>query len=253
MKQARNPVKAVETTVRILDALRSLDGAGVTAVAERAGTTKGTAHNHLSTLEEHGYVAREGDEFVLGLRFFESGIYVRNRKPIYEVGVPEVEKLAAETGEIANVLVEEHGYGVYLHRATGDQALSLDTGVGSRVHLHNTALGKAILAHLPRERVDEILDCRGFPSTTANTITDRETLFATLDDVRERGVAFDMEERADGVRCVAAPVTTNDGTVCGAVSVAGPTSRMKGERLESDIPELVRRAANVVGINLTYH
>ena len=253
MKQARNPVKSVETTIRILDALRALDGAGVTAVAERAGTTKGTAHNHLTTLEEHGYVAREDDEFVLGLRFFESGIYVRDRKPIYEVGVPEVEKLAAETGEIANVLVEEHGYGVYLHRATGDQALSLDTGVGSRVYLHNTALGKAILAHLPRDRVDEILDYRGFPSTTANTITDRETLFATLDDVRERGVAFDMEERADGVRCVAAPVTTNDDTVCGAVSVAGPTSRMKGERLESDIPELVRRAANVVGINLTYH
>ena len=253
MKPARNPVKAVETTIRILEALESLDGAGVTAVAERAGTTKGTAHNHLTTLEEHGYVAREGNEFVLGLRFFESGIYVRNRKPIYEVGVPEVEKLAEETGEIANVLVEEHGYGVYLHRATGEQALSLDTGVGSRVHLHNTALGKAILAHLPRERVDEILDSRGLPRTTANTITDRATLLATLDDVRERGVAFDMEERADGVRCVAAPVTTNDGTVCGAVSIAGPTSRMKGERLESDVPELVRRAANVVGINLTYH
>ncbi len=253
MKQARNPVKAVETTIRILDAIRALDGAGVTAVAERAGTTKGTAHNHLTTLEEHGYVAREGDEFVLGLRFFESGIYVRDRKPIYEVGVPEVEKLAAETGEIANVLVEEHGYGVYLHRATGEQALSLDTGVGARVHLHNTALGKAILAHLPRERVDEILDARGLPATTANTITDREELFAALDGIRERGVAFDMEERADGVRCVAAPVTTNDGTVCGAVSVAGPTSRMKGERLESDVPELVRRAANVVGINLTYH
>ena len=253
MRKAKNPVKAVETTIRILDALHALGGAGVTAVAERTGTTKGTAHNHLTTLEEHGYVAREGDEFVLGLRFFESGIYVRDRKPIYEVGVPEVETLADETGEIANLLVEEHGYGIYLHRAAGEQALSLDTGVGSRVHLHNTALGKAILAHRPREEVEEILDARGLPSTTTNTITDRETLFATLNDVRERGVAFDREERADGVRCVAAPVTTNDGTVCGAVSVAGPTSRMKGSRLETDIPELVSRAANVVGINLTYH
>lgn len=253
MNEARNPVKSVETTIRVLDALRSLDGAGVTAVAERAGTTKGTAHNHLTTLEQHGYVAREGDEFVLGLRFFEAGIYVRDRRPIYEVGVPEVERLAEETGEIANVFTEEHGYGVYLHRATGEQALSLDTGVGSRVHLHNTALGKAILARLPRRRVEEIVEARGLPATTANTITDREVLFAELRDVRERGVAFDMEERAEGVRCVAAPVTTNDGAVCGAVSVAGPTSRMKDERLESDVPELVRRAANVVGINLTYH
>ena len=252
MKQARNPVQAVETTLRILDALREMEG-GVTAVANRVDATKGTVSNHLATLEQHGYVVRDGDEFALGLRFFESGVAVRNRRPVYEVGVPEVESLAAETGEIANLFVEEHGYGVYLHREYGERALTLDTDVGTRVHLHNTGLGKAILAHLPRERVEDVVEARGLPRTTEHTITDPDELFAELDAVRERGVAFDMEERAPGVRCVAAPVITNDGVLHGALSVAGPTSRLKGERLETTIPERVERAANVVGINLTYH
>ncbi|WP_254546718.1 IclR family transcriptional regulator [Halomarina pelagica] len=252
MNEAKNPVKSVGTTIRIVHALRELDGAGVTEVADHLGLTKGTVHNHLATLEEHECVVRDGDVYRLGLLFFEVGEYVRSRKKIYEIGVPEIDRLAAETGEIANILVEEHGHGVYLHRAKGSQALTLDTGIGSRVNLHSTALGKAILAFLPEERVESIVDVQGLPASTAHTITDRDDLREELATIRERGYAYDMEERAEGIRCVAAPVTTNGGVAYGAVSIAGPTSRMKGERLESDVPELVERAANVISINLKY-
>lgn len=252
MNKAKNPVRSVENTIRILETLKSHDAAGVTQIADELDITKGTAHNHLSTLLEHGFVVKEEDQYQVGIRLFEFGEYIRNRKRIYKVGAPEVDNLAEQTEELGSLLIQEQGRGIYLYRARGDQALKLDTGVGARVHLHNTALGKSILAKLPTERVEEIIDRHGLPGTTENTITDRDTLFEELDDIRERGVAFDREERVSGVRCIAAPVETNDNEVLGSVSIAGPVSRMKGTRFNEQLPEVVQNASKVIGINATY-
>lgn len=251
--EAKNPVKSVETTIQILKSLKEMDGATVTELSNELGLTKGTVHNHLSTLASHAFVVKRGQEYHLGMLFFELGQYIKNQQQqLYDLAVPEIEKLAAETGELGNLLVEEHGQGIYLYRAAGEQALSLDTGVGTRVDLHNTGLGKAILAFMPRERVEEILDRHGMARTTENTITDREELFEELENIRERGVAFDMEERVIGVQCVAAPIQTKDGRVLGAISVAGPTTRMKLEEGAGDLVELVANTADVISINATY-
>ncbi|SIR64316.1 transcriptional regulator, IclR family [Haladaptatus litoreus] len=252
MGRAKNPVKAVETTATILKKVAELDGAGVTELSNHLDITKGTVHNHLTTLEEHELVVKDGNQFRLGLRFFQFGEQIKNQHKIYEVGMPEVDKLAEETGELGNILVEEHGRGIYLYRAEGENALSLDTGIGSRVYLHQTGLGKAILAHMPKDRVEAIIDEHGLEPSTTHTVSTREELFDDLERIREQGYALDMEERAEGIRCVAAPVITNDGTVRGAVSVAGPASRMRDDHLESTVPDMVMRAANVISINLSY-
>lgn len=252
MGRATNPIRAVGTSATIVEKLAELDEAGVTELANHLDITKGTIHNHLATLEENELVVKNDGRFRLSLRFFELGERIRNRHEIYEVGQPEVDKLATETGELGNILVEEHGRGIYLYRAEGENALSLDTGIGSRVFLHQTGLGKAILAHLPEERVDTIVDEHGLEPSTEHTVTKREQLFEDLERIRERGYALDMEERAEGVRCASAPVITNDGVVRGAVSVAGPTSRMSDDHLESAISDMVMRAANVISINLSY-
>ncbi len=117
----------------------------------------------------------------------------------------------------------------------GNNAIQIDTHTGEAVYLHNTALGKAILAHLPKERVEEIIDRHGLPSKTDRTITDKKELFETLEGVHERGIAFDDEERINGLRCVAVPILDNGKTI-GAISVSGPKSRMDNERFREGIP-----------------
>ena len=245
-------VGATETSLRILETLKGLDGAGVTEVANRLDLPKSTVHNHVSTLLRNEYVVKEGNTYRVGLQFLEFGEYIRNRMPIYDVARPEVERLADETGELSNLLVEEHGKGVYLSRAEGNKAVRLDTYAGMRVHLHCTALGKAILAYLPEERVREILDAHGLPKRTDTTITDEEKLFDELEGIRERGYARDTEERVAGLRCVAAPIRNLNGDPLGAISVSGPTSRMKGERFEEEVPEELISTANVIELNLNY-
>lgn len=246
-------IKTTQTTFRILETIKNHDEATVSEIAEEFSLSQSSVHNYLKTLERDGYVVKEDSTYRLGLRLLDLGGHVRDKQQIFHSAKDEVTKLAEETGEMTNLLVEEHGRGIYLHRANGEQAVASDSYIGHRVHLHNTALGQAILAHLPRERVNEIVDRHGLPETTENTITDRELLFDQLERVREEGVAFDDEERLPGLRCVAKPIIDKDDKVEGAISISAPTSRFQGDRYRSDIPEKLERAVNVIELNINYH
>lgn len=251
-KPAKNPIQAAKTTVRLIETLRNLDGARVTTLADELEHPKSSIHNYLSTLREEGYVLKDGNEYHVSLRFLEVGSLARKGRSIYDIARPEVADIARETGELANLLVEEHGKGVYLYREQGHKAVQVDSYTGQRVHLHNTALGKAILSNLPRERVDQILDEFGLPETTERTITNRETLYDELEEIRDRGVAFDDEEHLAGLRCIAAPILDKNETVEGAISVAGPSSRFQGETFRETLPERILNAKNIIELNITY-
>jgi len=250
--QTNGTVKTARTTFQILEALKRRNGATVTELTEEFDLSNSSIHNYLNTLEEDGYVVKNGKEYKVGLRLLDLGGFARRDQRIYDIAKSGVTSLAESTGEMANLVVEEKGKGVYLHRAHGDKAVKTDSYTGQRVHLHNTALGKAILAHLPTERVDEIIDQHGLPETTPNTITTRDALFEELETIREEGVSFDDEARVQGLRCVAVPIINNNDRVEGAISVSGPTSRLQGEVFTREIPEELESAANVIELNITY-
>lgn len=250
--EAKYPVKATVTTLSLIDALSELDSATVTELSDAVDIAPSAVHKHLSTLREHDYVVKDGSTYRLGFRFLSLGGYVRHRTPLYNSARGHLQTLAEETGERTNLAVEESGHGVYLYRSMGTEAVEMDTYIGQETHLHNTALGKALLAYLPDERVEQIIDMQGLPSTAKRTITDRETLFKELRQTRERGVAFDDEERLNRIRCVAAPILNDDERPLGAISVSGPRSRMSDERFHEEIPELLTQKTNLIEIDLTY-
>lgn len=250
--KATNPVKTTETTLTVLEAVVDLEAAGVTEIADRIGRNKATVHHHLSTLTEYGYLVNTDGVYEPSMRFFEIGQQVLQRKTVHETAKDPLRELARETGEVANLMVEANGKGVYVDIVEGESAINLDTTVGTTQYLHTSALGKAILARLPSERRDEIVDQWGLPGVTDQTITERDKLEAELDEVRERGIAFDSEERAARVRCVAAPITTDDGDVLGTVSISGPISRMSDNRITNELADQIENTATVIGLNATY-
>jgi DNA-binding IclR family transcriptional regulator len=244
-------VRTLERALRIVQALQEMDGGTVTEVANRVDLPKSTVHNHLQTLLANEYVTRHDDEYVVSLRFLELGGYTRDRMNVFQVAKPEIKGLAEETGELANLLVEEHGLGIYLYREQGEDAVELDSYAGKRQYLHSTAFGKAMLAFMPDGRVESILDRHGLPARTDRTITDRGELFDELEEIRDRGYSYDDEESLKGLRCIAAPIQ-NDDRVVGAVSVSGPVSRLSGERFSEELPDMLLSTTNIIEINLTY-
>jgi len=246
------PVNALETSLAIVETLGEQGALGLTELAEAVDLPKSTTFNHVKTLERNEYVVGEEGTYRLGCRYLELGAKARDHHDVYEAAREEVDRLAMETGELSALLVEERGRGAFLHREEGNRAVHIDSYVGQRIHLHGAGLGKAILSELPRDRVVEIVDRHGLPALTENTITDRDDLFAELDAIAQRGVAFGDQERLNGLRSVAVPLTDREGTVLGSMSIAGPTSRVRDERFREEFPAKVRDAANVIELNVTY-
>ncbi|WP_424009149.1 IclR family transcriptional regulator [Haloferax denitrificans] len=246
------PVNAVKISLELVDLLRELDGAGVSEVAKRLDKPTSTIHDHLRTLEKQEYLVKEGDTYYVSTRFLQLGAHARSRQKVFNIARPEINELAQVTGEHANLMIEEHGVGVFLYRSRGPDAVRLDTHAGMRVPLQTTALGKSIMANRPREEVEGILDRHGLESVTDRSITDREELFDVLEQVRERGYSYDDEERVKGMRCVAAPILNEDDYAIAAVSVSGPKSRMREERFTEELPNQILKSANVIEVNLTY-
>ncbi|WP_436901877.1 IclR family transcriptional regulator [Halovenus halobia] len=246
-------LQTVTTAARVLDAVRAHDEIGASALAESLDISKSTAHIHLTTLEQNGFLVQTDSGYRLAFTFTVLGEYVRNRSPLYRYGKPEVDDLAEETNQYTHIVTEENGTGINLYQVKGDTSIEGEyqtEKIQRRDHLHYTAAGKAILAALPRERVEEIVDNHGLPAQTEKTITDRETLFDELDRVRERGFAYNDEEEIDGFRAIGAPIRDADDRVRGSLSISGPTSVMKGERYRETLPERVTRSANVIEVNI---
>ncbi len=246
-------LKTVETTISIVEGLEELDGAGVTELADHLGLSKAAVHNHLSTLARHHFVVQEGEEYSLGLRFMALGEYVKHQNALYQAGQNEVDELAERTGEYGHLMAEQHGMGYHVHKAQGAEAVAEayhDLNLEKPYHLHHSAIGKAVLAFMPDDRIEAVIDQYGLPKRTENTITDRETLYDEIERTRIRGYAVNDEEEIQGLRAVGAPIQTSTRGLVGAVSVSGPVSRMKGEWFEAELPELVLQTANVIELNL---
>lgn len=250
--EVQTVAKTTETTLEVVDALRELDGATIDELSEHLGLAPSTVHRHLATLRNHSYAVRDGDTYHVGLGFLTVGGYAQRRITAYPMIKQKVDALAEETGERAQFIVEERGKRVYLYTEVGQSAVQTGAHVGKRGALHTSAAGKAILAALSRDRVEGIVDRHGLSSPGRNSITDREALFEELDDVRDRGYAFNRQETTSGVHAVGAAVTDSEGDVVGALSVSGPANRMTGEEFTEVLPERILGAVNELELHIEH-
>lgn len=247
------PVKAVDTSFRIIETVKERNGARLTEIAKDLDIPKSTVSDHLVTLRDSDYLVKSGEEYRIGLRFLELGDQARNYRHIYDLGKQNIDQLADETAELVHLSVEENGRGVIIYETKGDNAVTLDTHVGRRVPMHCTALGKAMLAYMPESRVVEITERFGLPAQTEHTITTREDLFNRLSKIRERGYAASNGERISELGCVAAPIKdTNHDVVFGAVSICFPMTRMETEDLEPSVLNALRQTANRIELDLIH-
>lgn len=247
-------LKTVSTAADVLETIKSRGGVGVTELSRVLDISKSSAYTQLNTLAKNGFVVQEGDEYVLALKFVSYGEYVRNQNLLYTYGKPQVDKLARETEQYAHLVTEENGRGLNLYQFRGNTNVGGDyqnEKMQQPDYLHYTAAGKAILAHLSDERVDEIIAQYGLPERTSNTITDKETLLDELAAIRERGYAYNDEEELRGFRAIGAPIEDADSNVLGSLSISGPTSYFQGERFRETLPEQVTESANIIEVNMT--
>lgn len=247
-------IQSVTAATDIIKHIRELQGATVSELTERVSLSQPSVHTHLATLKQAGFVVQDGHTYDVGPQLLTLGEYVRNRSELYQASKDQIERLARETGECAHLGIEHNGQMFYPYEAYGSEAVGTEYHEKKREeplnHIHCTGTGKCILAALSDAEVNTILDKRGMTKYTQHTITDRDTLFDELDDVRDRGHAFADQEFIHGIRAVGKAIVGPDGAVAGAIAVTGPVSRLQGERFHEELPQQVINTANVCEVNL---
>lgn len=248
----RKTIGSVETSFSILAALDELEPAGVSEIADHLGMSSSTAFVHLNTLVQTGYVCKQGTAYRRSLRFLEAGGVVRQRIEIDQLLQENVHELSEVTGEIAGGAVEERGMRVILHRRSGRIAAGDEIPVGEHTYLHWTSLGKAILAHLPTKRRDEIIARHGLPRGTDNTFTTPDGFRAELEQIEQQGYAIDDEEHLRGVRGIAVPILNAEQTAIASIGLTGPRNRFESSYLAA-LLEKLQYVKNEIEVRSRYY
>ena len=245
-------IEATHKSIKIMQVVKKESQVTLTDLADRLDYSKSTVHHHLTTLQSAGYVVRGDNGYRIGLLFLDYGIHAQQSNLLYSVAKGKVDELAAEIGENVWVMVEENGFGVFLYHSSETQPVKTYTRDGYRAPLHAFAAGKAILAFMEHGEIDDIVDRRGLPSQTAQTVTEQGALEHELEKIRECGVAFNRQESMAGINAIAAPIMDPSDAPLGSISIAGPANRLRGNYLEADLRELLLGIANEIEVNLHY-
>ena len=251
MPTARTPprrdngrLSSVATSVRLLKAFSEEQvEIGISDLAKRLGLAKSTVHRLASTLLDQGMLEQNaGDgKYRLGLALFELGTLVRRKMDFTVEARPFLRTLMERTGETVHLAILDHDSVLYIITHESKQALRMGSKVGTRVAVHSTAVGKALLAFQPEEEIARIV-ARGLPASAPNTVVDGKSLRRELELVRTRSYAVDDEESEVGLRSIAAPIRNDSGSVIAAISIAGPVHRMTRKTLLGWVREMVAAA-----------
>jgi IclR family acetate operon transcriptional repressor len=235
---------------KVIQILERLDqapgGLLLREIVTSTSINKSTAYRFLSHLETEGYVFRDSDGYyMVGPKLAKLGNGATYQATLCRTSAGILEKLRTDTGETVNLAVLDGSEILYLSVFESQHTFRMVSEVGRRRPLYCTALGKAILAHLPPELQRKIISTTRFERFTPHTIGSSEELARELHKIHRRGYALDDEETVAGARCVAVAILNRDRKVIGGVSVSGPVVRVT-KRQVPEFAALLHAAAEEV-------
>ena len=235
-----SPSVAVERALAMLEAVsQESEGLSNAEISRKLEMPKSSASYILRTLEKQGYLHRDvqSGKYRVGLKVLSlsrgalSGIDVR------EVGLPIMRNLMEKTNLTCHLAILDGPEAVYIEKVEPQGFIRMDTWVGRRMRVHATSVGKALVAHIPQEKLEKIIAERPMERRTPKTITTMPRLLKELERVRSLGYSVDDEENNLGARCLGAPVFNQRGEIEAAVGLSGPINQVNPQTMpESWMP-----------------
>lgn len=238
----------VKSAVRVMLIIELLtehhEGLSFTELQDALEVPKSSLFSLLRTMTNRGHLLLNDEtrRYRLGVRYWEAGQAFLRGTDLPTTAKSYMEQASVELDETVQLAVLDGLENVYIAKVEADQRLQLVSEVGMRLPAYATGLGKALLAHLEPDELQRRLDGAKLEPFTPNTITDKDVLLETLEQIREQGYATDDGEYTPGVHCVAVPVRDHQDHVVAAMSCSVPHVRMTGTR-EDRLLEVLRNQA----------
>lgn len=241
--------KAIDRALQVLSSFVEHSDQGISDISAHSGLSPSTVHRIVRALVNNGFLQQDAatDRYRLGHAAHLLGASARESWS-FDRALPILERLGAITGESVNLGIADGAEVVVILRVESVQPLRFDQPPGSRISVHCSSMGKALMAHS-----DELPEIDFSPVTMA-TITSLRAYEDDLAAVRKRGFSTDHEESIEGVSCVATAIRDTTGTPLAAIAVQGPTVRMTNDRMTTIGQQLQPFAAEIQkALGLTRH
>lgn len=229
-------VKSLARALRVLECFSVEEPElGITEIARRLDMQKSTIHNIVRTFEKNGYIVQnpKTNKYYLGFKILHLGYIVNHHMGLRDIFLPYMRQIAESAHEVCYFGMLDNQEVLYIEAVYPPSQQQTRNILGERAPLYCTGLGKAMLAHLPQEQIEQVL--RGeMKAYTPFTLCDADVLRNNLEEIRTNGYAVDNMEHEFGVRCVAVPVFGANGQVMAAVSVSGPSPRFDHNTIFQD-------------------
>jgi len=225
--------QTVQKALNLLEALvRSGQPRRLTELSRELGLTKPNVYRLLSTLSVLGYVKKDplNSLYSPTLKLWEMGSMLVRDVDLVSAAGPRLRKLCSDCHESIQLAVFDGGFVVYVDKVDSTQPLKAITSIGSRVPASVTSTGKAMLAWLGDEALDQAIE--HVKRYTPLTLVRRKDVEHDLEETRARGYSINRGEFRAGVCGIAVPIRDRTGGVVAAVGVWGAEKNIIGARRE---------------------
>jgi IclR family acetate operon transcriptional repressor len=211
----------VRRLAAVLDAFGARDiYLGVNEIARRTQLPKSTVSRLVRDMHDAGFLERKAQQVGLGLRMFEWGERASRRRSVREVALPFMADLREATRQTIHLAVLDGTEVLYVEILRREDAPRLPSKVGGRLPAHATGVGKALLS-ASRPEVTEQAIAAGLVAVGPRTIRNADVLRQQIRRAAANGIAYEHEESAAGVVCVASAVLDAEGVPVAAISASG--------------------------------
>lgn len=241
-KTQKNPVQSVLRAVDILNCFEKHTELRITEISKMVDLHKSTASGLIYTLEMCGFLEqnKQNSKYRLGIGIYRLGLNYQN--DLRTIAQPYLHQLVEKFKETANLVLLQDDNVLYIEKIESPHSMRICTKSGQSIPAHQTAVGKAILAKLPNDALQSLLERASFEKVTEHTLTSKEAVMQQIRQIRHCGYARDDEELEYGLTCIGAAVVDSRNEPIGGISVSGPTSRMDEKQLNEIIPTLIEYA-----------
>ncbi len=239
-------------TIRVVAAIlksfsRETPSLSISELSRKLGLAKSVVYETLSTLVEEGLVAKVGNppRYVPAGEIFRIAHVMPHNQVLEQVAMPEMEKLHDLTGEtvlLAGWIEKEVRC---LAKIEGKLPVRLAVYPGDKFPLHAGSVGKLMLAFLPEEERERLLETISLTRFTKRTITDLHTLRKELQKIRKAGYVYSVGERVDDVASIGAPIRDSSGRVVAGIVIGGLITHFTAEKLDEWVPALIRATKSI--------
>jgi DNA-binding IclR family transcriptional regulator len=251
--KGESTVRALEKALNILEHLsRVPEEIDLATLAKGTRIPKSTLLRLMHTLKKHHFIQQnhKSQKYQIGWAFIYFGKIASKFFTLPNIIHPFLEELVAKTGETASAAILEGDHAVYIDQVVSSSMIRGIPTIGSKVGLHCTSVGKVLLSAFSDEALETFLETAVIEKKTEKTLNGKGALREEIKKVRRQGYATDDEETEVGGRCVAAPVLNREGVTVAAISIIGPTSRIRKEdfgRLSVLVRQTAVQVSNALG------